>query len=750
MNFYNIEDLKLFLENDRHSKDLCPIRFINVETMDMWVKVKSFLTKICPGFIRLSDLCAYEDTMPNINQLKSRIKKAGQNTLVVPLSEHLRVNNASAIKTINDIIALNFENNLEQDLKIYIPIYRMKELFRNIDADGRYKKTILFLNHDSDCDYSLTVVQNNLKVSIKGNEINGYKKYLVYWEQNPDKPIILHTQNAIYYKDVVFSDDVKVIVNSFDLLKYHFGISKNINEQWGSEEKWAKIVSLFKGYQNIEAMFCNTLLVSNFNIRLFENWKQKKEFERWLIWIWAKCSNISGYLEYALDASEEFVDFERNLFNSVVNIINDNNYTKQYWDRKQLILLMGIIPGNDFWIKIDALDPQSRIKCLTDNTEREKNEIILSWRECTFKNSLMQILESVYPELFYYLAESNFENQDINNYFLEYKRLKSRNECTQEFKDQVERLAKEQGEKIWALKSRNLIIQEEYDDNSIIYYVDALGVEYISLLQYLFKKAGVNFTYRIGCCNIPSTTEKNNDFYDGKKFEAFYELDKLKHSLGQYPQNLIKEFDLLIKIVNRALELLVDNKKVIIASDHGASRLAILGKGQSLEAKDGAVKYKFGRYCEDSVNQYNDYQGCIREGNYWIFANYNRFSGQGAPLGETHGGATFEEVIVPIICIDNDYQVKKDEEIVINLLTPVIKLPVSKKIKVEFELNGQFDKLTAIVKNKRYLCKFDSGKYSFEPEVGKDEIYLANIVEKEIIGSFEYKVTKPISSNFDI
>ena len=750
MNFSNLEDIKRYLENDRTSKSLSPIRFINVETMDMWVKIKSFLTQICSGFIRLSDLCEHEDTMPNINQLKSRIKKASQNILVMPLSEHLRVNNVSAIKTIYDILNLNFENNIEQKLKIYIPIYRMKEVFRNIIVDERHKNSIMFLNTSFDYDYSLTIIQKSLKVSLKGNEIIGYKKYLVYWEQNPDKPIILHTQNAIYYKDVIFSDDVKVIVNSFDLLKYHFGINESFKEKWGSEENWAKVVSLYKGFQNIEDMFCDTLFSSKFNLRLFENWKQKKEFDKWLIWLWARISKIGGFLEISLDESEVFSDFENSLFNSVVNIIDDNNYTKLYLERKQLIILMDIMPGNGFWSKIVVLEPQRRIKCLTDNTEREKAEIIFLLQNCTFNNSFKQILYIVYPDLFYYLTESNFENHDISDYFLEYKMQKSRNVCTNDFKEHVEVLAKEQGEKIWALKSRNMIIQEEYDDNSIIYYVDALGVEYISLLQYLFEKAGVNFNYKIGYCNIPSTTEKNNDFYAGRKFEANYELDKLKHSFGQYPQNIIREFDILKKTVNRTLELLADNKKVIIASDHGASRLAVLGKGQSLEAKEGAVKYKFGRYCVDDVNYYNDYAGCVREGNYWIFANYDRFSGQGAPLGETHGGATFEEVIVPIICLDNNHHTAAVEKVTIKLLTHVIKLSANKKIKVEFELNGHFEKLTAVVKNKRYLCKYDAGKYSFEPEVDKEDIYLVNIVGKEIIGNFEYKVIKPISSNFDI
>ncbi|MBQ9497355.1 MAG: hypothetical protein IJR52_07260, partial [Selenomonadaceae bacterium] len=55
-----------------------------------------------------------------------------------------------------------------------------------------------------------------------------------------------------------------------------------------------------------------------------------------------------------------------------------------------------------------------------------------------------------------------------------------------------------------------------------------------------------------------------------------------------------------------------------------------------------------GRCCK--VNALDEKPNCATEENgYWVLANYDRFSGGRIGSVEVHGGATLEEVLVPVI-----------------------------------------------------------------------------------------------------
>ena len=77
----------------------------------------------------------------------------------------------------------------------------MKSLLKALPSDDpRTKDCIILFETDEESDYKLTIVQKNLDVKLDGNEIDGFQRYLEYWEANPDKPLILHTKNAIHFE----------------------------------------------------------------------------------------------------------------------------------------------------------------------------------------------------------------------------------------------------------------------------------------------------------------------------------------------------------------------------------------------------------------------------------------------------------------------------------------------------------------------------------------------------------------------
>ena len=259
MRFTDMEQLKYFLKSEAQTPSICPVRFINVETMETWVQIKVYLSTLSRCSLQLSNFCEDQDTAPNLNRLKHMIRTSSSPSLVVPLSEYLRINNLIAKKTLNDILKANYENNSDGKLRIYIPLYRMKEILKDTDLDPRQKNCILYLDTNSDSDYSLTIVQNDLELTIQGNQTRGYQEYLMYWEQNPDKPVILYTKNAIQYKDIVFADDVTVIISAYDLLRYHYHMPAEIKQELGTETQWKELAQEYSQTKSLEGAICALL-----------------------------------------------------------------------------------------------------------------------------------------------------------------------------------------------------------------------------------------------------------------------------------------------------------------------------------------------------------------------------------------------------------------------------------------------------------------------------------------------------------
>ena len=89
----------------------------------------------------------------------------------------------------------------------------------------------------------------------------------------------------------------------------------------------------------------------------------------------------------------------------------------------------------------------------------------------------------------------------------------------------------------------------------------------------------------------------------------------------------------------------------MVVSDHGATRLAVLEEEENgADFLVGETKGQHGGRCsmasEDPHIPYVVYQN-----GYAVLANYSRFKGSRKADVEVHGGATLEEVLVPMISI---------------------------------------------------------------------------------------------------
>jgi len=756
VNITSFGQFQKYITEEQKNKDLNVVRFINTENLTLWLKVKNFLLIKSQRQMLLSDFCLDEDLIPVLSRLYASLQSIDSTTLLLPLSEHLRIDNSKVVEVLYKIAKTEFKTDvLSNNIRLYIPMYRMKQsLIRLIEFDRRLVNHVIFLeDEDKDLDYSLTIISRELDVTIHGNNIQGYKKYLEYWEDNPSKPIILHTKNAVYYKNNVFADNVKVLVSAYDIMTFHNMVKNRIEENWGTEWQWRELLSRMKNFTELNSVFENTFGLTKFNFKvLLTQWKDSTDFEKWLIWLWAKLEAKMGLIYEIVNNSTSYLELPQAITMYIFNIDpKSKDYKDSYleWLEYRDALGIDVLPPG-FWTKYETQKDSEKLYRICDRTEKEKAEIINIIKNLGFTAKVRDFLQYAYPDLHLYLSNYAFEETTFAEYFASYKLNKVQNSFSDEFVSKVNQLAEKKG--VWLkLKSRNSLIDEMYENNTLIIWVDALGVEYISLIEgiLLKKYTSIFSSISISYSQIPTVTELNKDFLIGRDFKDIRELDELKHK-GEYPDYIMKELGIIETVMKTAVQKLDTYDRVIITSDHGSSRGALISNGNTFKPEENAKVLRHGRYCEDEKNSYDSkFSACIDKGKYHVFANYDRFSIGGNVKGEIHGGATLEEVLVPVILLS---KTPIDEEALITLLTPEIKLRAGENIVVKFRVDKQYGKIYATVDGKRYSCFKGEDYWFFEPEIDKKVIYNVKLSAKGSIGEFEFKVLKgrTDNKNFDI
>lgn len=772
MTFKNLESLQAFLRKDSNTMSVNPVRFISVDSLEMWVEAKKILLSMADESMPLSKFCEGKDTTPNIRRLTAALKKTDHSVFVTPLSEYLRIKPETAEDTIRKIIKADYQNNDNGRLRIYFLMYRIKSVLRTIPTDDpRTKNCIMYLETSDESDYKLTIVQKDLNVTLPGNAIFGFKSYLEYWEANPDEPLILHTENAIHFEKNHFFDDVRVIVSSYDLIKEQYHVPSEIVEDLGTPEQWNELATYIVQNGNFIEACCSILAINKYSVALFARRNQYSEFQKWVLWLWTRLQSAEKYHVVCALKSRNHEEFISVLYTEISTYISSAQYSKVYAERKTILKSMHSVPTEDFWKVVNSLESNNALLCMTDLTDIERKAIfeIISTVAYSKRYTVLQTLKVVYPQLYYYLENDEHPNAagltTIHaSYFNEYKWLKATNTISASFMEKVKAFAAQKGASVFALPTRNSFVNQYYDDSTVILLVDGMGIEYVDYLAHLFgdlDEKQFQCSFDAGYCTLPSVTEINKDFMNGRNTAEppIRDLDELKHSNNVHPESLIKQFGHLDTIKDRALGLLNGNiSKVIIAADHGTSRLAVKVRNteydNDLPKPEGVSVYKYGRFCDDTVDE-TLYPTAISINDRLIFADYSRFVQPGAPIDEIHGGASLEEWIVPVIVIEKLGKKKTITKVEITPKTTKYKPElVTKLVRVQFAISGEKrEKVYATVRGQKIPCEYQDGRYEFAfTAESSDNKLLIKIVDGSIIGQFEIEIEQGIKKNlkFDI
>ena len=600
---------------------------------------------------------------------------------------------------------------------------------------------------------SLTFASEEYKSKQKSGSLVGIESLSSLEEMETDN-VYVYTQKrkSSFPRSLIYISDLN---KAYDVLCNIDHTTSRVPESFGTEAQWGYALNQFDGKNNwpdvINAHFGSSKAL-NLAIQSYSLYDPE---ERWLYFIGLKlfgCPN-NWCIQAAANAAVRDTEFVKQIYRCILSVApSDDHFVEHYKQRKMVLQQVGnpLDEVVDF-CKVVVSKNENAIYYLTDNTQKERELIFAlldKYGEKYGKQAVVDILKLVYPDLASYLAPYNFRQSLLNSYFDQYKYQKVVNRILPEFEEVVTKQADEREYNL-ILQPRASIVERVEKKGAQLYFVDALGVEYLSFILSQCKKLNLLAKVTVCCSELPSITSLNKEFLDyfadgDYPVVSIKDIDEIKHH-GKYnfdyqqtklPIHLAKELEIINEILEKIKEKLASGTigKAILISDHGASRLAVIHETETIwEMPEKGVHS--GRCClKSEIDDVPPY--ATDAGDFWALANYDRFKGGRKANVEVHGGATLEEVTVPII--ELTYHPGKIEVKILPAdgtnadfnAIPEIEVSFRKKAAVKIYVSADVSDVSLRVDGKIYEAQPMEQNYFFVemPDIKRPKMYYADVL----------------------
>jgi len=672
--------------------------------------------------IRVSDYCVGADKEPDIGKLQADIKNAIGKYLLIGLGDYLANKSELAKKTLLPYKDLSLQKDSRVAILLSAHMFALaKEIY---NADPRVRTRIVLPKATP----PVVSVSNNALVY-------GIKAYLEACEKGE---VIgnVKTDRKIPNINVINPE------SAFEELKHKFPSEfERLSKNAGANENWGELLeNLNQAKKNI-AQYLAEQGFAPLEYTFFD-YVKRNDYTAWLYFINLKLNtNSQSYLGLVASKCEALSSLFGAAKTAILDIPTTDKRFKSFYQQRKLILKnCEDVDMSDFIPKITVCGAD-RIAYLTDNTNVEKKAAIIALCD----GARYEPLSMSYPNLRLYMQSFIFEDNRFTGYFQAYKKCKLVNKIDDAFMALVDEYATTRPYN--SLPARSSMFSNLDDDNTLLIFLDALGVEYLGFIQGKCAELGLRSISKVARAELPTITSINKSFYEewsGKREVSIKDLDDIKHdpergydySDSPYPIHLAEELDVIETALKRAkTKLQADGyKKVVIASDHGASRLTVISPDTRSPNNDCDTKAN-GRYCiGDNLPVAHN---IVIDNSYAVIADYSRFMGSRIASVETHGGATLEEVLVPIIeltLLDGSKDVTLEDNVIevsFNIMPTLV-----------FYITPDCDNITASVNGNFYSVeKLEKSKFKLEMPDLKKGTYTLDVFENQNrIASKEFTV----------
>lgn len=671
-----------FLTSDLHKPFFC---VVGDRDYDL---ILNALKKRTVSYIRVSDCCRSIDKKPDLDLLREELETADvsfkHDLIVLGLGEYLALEgDYYAQNCLADLANFNL-GNAKAMLLLRCVGNQMKGLLRN---DSRLSESGRIVFGD---DLTSSIKLRFSDPSLGIYTLNGLKNVLKQLEDGEAGEISANT--IMSFQDSLIP--ILKVNSSYEAIAKNMEVGVLVKNN-GNDEMWGHLLKdLRENRFDISKVFIAHGLKektpSSFYQVIYGD-----EYTAWLYFIMLKLRQRDrSYIDHVSAISDDLCSFKSNILNSIIDIPHTEPCFREFYEERKNLVVGYPEPEIATFVLNNRKNISESIYHLTDNTLVEKQEIIRWISEYGIPDQL----EKIYPDLSSYLAKYSFNTANnefskiLTDYFETYKELKVENRLDSDkgkkFLKEVDLLARPDKRIYNRLPKRDELVKEMYTPTTQLFWVDALGVEYLGYLCSLAQNRGLSISVKIGRAELPTITCVNNNFFymwpEQQRHSKEEELDEIKHKEkgGYYftnektPIHLAKELDIIKKVFEEiATELgLGKYTHVVLTSDHGASRLAVL--------RDKEEKYETDTKGQHSGRCCKYFDGCDlpfaipeKEKGYIVLADYGRFKGSRKANVEVHGGASLEEVVVPVIDLS-----LRDNSIKVSIVDP-------EKIRADFK-NG--------------------------------------------------------------
>lgn len=471
--------------------------------------------------------------------------------------------------------------------------FQCGKAFDSIKKDPRYKRLLYTMDGASSSNIDLIFVHPYENVSALPGAINGVNNIADAIEQQGKTKLIVYTQKGrSAYPNSVYR--ITEIQSAYDMLLQTQPEIGGLKKSFGTEEQWQYLYEQCNKIGKLSVVLQKHLGISSGFEVLINNWNQFDLVKKWLYFIALKFYGVKSNwtLECAVSKSDTANELVKNIYRNFLDIKPaDKTFWSKYAERKSLLQNIGdIASAVDFCEYVEIKEAEA-IYYLTDLTPNEKEKIfayIDRYSDTLNDSELLDILKTIYYDLYLYLQPYRFNIGNLDSYFQQYKMQKVRNTIYPEFEEIVDREATERSynlllpmrtEKLDALKKTN---------QTALYFLDAMGVEYLAYAMAKCAEKGLRAKVTVCRCNLPSITTYNKEFLDifrasgATVYDNIKELDEIKHhgkddfdyQKTKLPIHLMRELEIVDEVISKAQIQLQNGKfkNVFVYAHYNAFR----------------------------------------------------------------------------------------------------------------------------------------------------------------------------------
>ena len=460
------------------------------------------------------------------------------------------------------------------------------------------------------------------------------------------------------------------------LVDKYVEIKRVADKSWASCEQWEWLRGQSKSHADFSSLVAQRWgSTRDLCQQIDDVFHNQSSNERWLLWLAMRVfgEGAGTYLGFSLDQTTSCEAWIRRVYHALADVARSDSRFESFF--AQRLELLKLLPANSTEMQFYCQSVAERygkdaVYYLSDSTDHERRQWMKTIDENDWTDAeIEKAIAHASRELSYYIEPFVFDSHnshlkndnisladDLTYYFNRYKYQKIRNCIDDDFIEYVDKYAIERPYN--KLRCRSAVTRTIDKEGVQAYFIDALGAEHLGYIQAKCREYGMISDIQIVRCELPSITSINKEFKESFETRDVKDLDDLKHHSTIYlyercqlPIHLFEELKVIDKELRNIRDLLRSHgaQKAVIFSDHGASRLAVIYRHENEKIELEEKGKHSGRCCRCEQNPNLD-QAAYENG--WaVLANYERFKGGNKAQVEVHGGASLEEVVVPIVTL---------------------------------------------------------------------------------------------------